>query len=176
MALCISKRRLIVQEKLSGKSLLSISSTEGISYATTKRVWQRYKARGATGLGADYANCGPKRPKYYRIYRFSIMLKRKYPKWGAPVIRDVLSKRYPEEKMPSIRTIQLWFKQLQLNKPIAKRPNTTAPIVEKVHDCWQIDAKENITLTNESDNCYLTTVDVKSGIALEVPVFPPQED
>lgn len=177
MALCISKRRQIVEEKESGKSLQEISIDLQVSYSTVKRIWQRYRKEGEKGLISKYANCGPKRPKYYRLYRFSIALKRKYPHWGAPYIQTILAKRYPKLSMPSIRTMQLWFKKHRLSRPPVKRPAATeASVVESEHDCWQIDAKENIILPDGSKNCYLTTVDVRSGIALEVPVFPPQAD
>ena len=177
MALCISKRRQIVVEKGLGKSLQQISIDLQISYSTVKRVWQRYQNEGKKGLISKYANCGPKRPKYYRVYRFSMMLKRKYPNWGAPYIQTILAKRYPKLSMPSIRTMQLWFKKHRLTQPRIEQPSTTeGSVVEAEHDCWQIDAKENIILPDGSKNCYLTTVDVQSGIALEVPVFPPQAD
>jgi len=175
MALCISKRRQIIVEKESGKSLIQISTDLHIPYSTVKRTWQRYQKEGEKGLVSKYANCGLKRPKYYRAYRFSMMLKRKYPSWGAPYIQTILSKRYPKMSMPAIRTMQLWFRKHRLTKPRIERPSTVeASAVESEHDCWQIDAKENIILVDGSKNCYLTTVDVKSGIALEVPVFPPQ--
>ena len=177
MALCISKRRQIIVEKESGKALSLISEELQISYSTVKRTWQRYQKGGADGLIYNYSNCGPKRPKYYRVCRFSLVLKRKYPNWGAPYIQTLLTKRYPKLPMPAIRTMQLWFKKHKLSKPRIERPSTTEVAqVEAVHDCWQIDAKENIILQDDSKNCYLTTVDVKSGIALEVPVFPPQAD
>ena len=177
MALCISKRRQIVSEKESGKSLQAISTDLQISYSTVKRIWRRYQQEGEAGLICKYANCGPKRPKHYRAYRFCVMLKRKYPSWGAPYIQTLLSKRYPNMSMPAIRTIQLWFKKHRLIQPRIEQPSRVeASLVEAEHDCWQIDAKENIILEDSSKNCYLTTVDVKSGIALEVPVFPPQAD
>lgn len=88
-----------------------------------------------------------------------------------------MAKRYAQMRMPSIRTMQLWFKKKHLNKPRVKGESSSpTESVSEVHDCWQIDAKENVTLQDDSGNCYLTTVDVKSGAALETPVFPPQAD
>jgi len=174
MAVCMSTRQKIVSEKQSGKSLLNISDTYGFSYSTVKRVWQSYTQSGVAGLSPKYDNCGAKRPHHYRIYRMSTMLKRKYPEWGAPYILTILSERYPEEKMPEVRTVQLWFRKHHLNKPKVVRPQSEQTPVKAVHDCWQIDAKENIFLEDGTYCCYLTTVDVKSGIALEAPIFPPQ--
>jgi len=176
MAICISKRRQIIQYKEAGKSLYSISTDLELSYSTVKRVWQAYQKSGSEGLIPNYKNCGLAQPKYYRIYRMSKMLKRKYPKWGAPYILTILSTRYPTEKMPAVRTIQNWFKEHGFSKPVFQRPVPKETLVKDVHDCWQIDAKENIILKDQTKCCYLTTVDVKSGIALEVPVFPPQKN
>ena len=110
---------------------------------------------------------------YYRAYRFSIRLKKKYPEWGAPFILTLLAERYPNESFPSPRTLQKWFKKNHLQKPpvVRPRPQAQNQKVLNVHDCWQIDAKENIHLKDGTKACYLTTVDVKSGIALGTPLF-----
>lgn len=43
--------------------------------------------------------------------------------------------------------------------------------VQKVHECWQIDAKENLCLLDNSKACYLTIVDKKSGAVLATSCF-----
>ena len=171
----IETREKIVEEKLSGKSLLSISSELSISYSTVRRIWNLYAAGGKENLRPAYDNCGLKQPKFYRIYRLSIVLKRKYSDWGAPFILTILGQRYPNETLPSNRTVQKWFRKNNLSRPRIKRDPPTILGVEHPHDCWQIDAKEIIKLGDNSQACYLTTVDVKSGAVLETPVFPPQE-
>ena len=176
MALEIQIRELIVIEKKQGKSLVAISREQNLSYRTVKRIWRSYKQEGIEGIKPKYYNCGPKKPKYYKMYRISIFLKKKYSKyadWGAPFIQTILSQRYPDEPVPSVRIIQKWFANHGLNKPRTARPVITKEEheVKAVHDCWQIDAKENIILEDEGKANYLTTVDVKSGIALEAPIF-----
>lgn len=171
MSLSIDKRRLIVSEKLLGKSLLAISSEHNISYSTVKRIWSRYRKEGTSGLSPKYENCGQTGSKYHKFYELAIQTKKAHPKWGSPYILTLLSKEYPEEKLPDVRTLQNWFSSLSLNKPKFERPQQISLEVQYVHDCWQIDAKENIKLVDDNKYCYLTTVDVKSGIALEAPVF-----
>ncbi len=68
----------------------ALSESYGLSYSTVKRVWQSYTRNGLAGLSPKYNNCGSERPHHYRIYRMSIMLKRKYPEWGAPYILTIL--------------------------------------------------------------------------------------
>ena len=170
-------RALIIEQKLKGKSLTRIAMENNFSYSTTCRIWRRFKKNGYEGLAANYDNCGPSTIKHSKkVYRLSLWLKRRYPKWGAPFILTLLQERYPNEVFPSIRTMQLWFRKVGLSLPKAYRKE---PVVEKVvavHDRWQIDAKENLKLQDGSKGCYLSVVDVKSGAALGTPVFSQRED
>lgn len=168
----ISKRRLIISEKNKGKTLTAISRESGIPYSTTKRIWQSYLKYGDKGVELKYKNCGIKRPKYYLIYRLSTWLKKRHSDWGAPVILTILRDRYPEEKLPTARTLQNWFQEKGINKTHMQREVQKVEKVLHVHDCWQIDAREKIKLGDQTKACYLTTVDVKSGAVLGAPVFP----
>lgn len=173
MALEIHIREKIIAERKLGKTLVAITEENHLSYKTVKRIWSSYKKNGIEGIKPKYSNCGPKKPKFDRIYRISIFLKKKYEEWGAPYILCVLSRRFPNEKMPGVSAMQKWFRKHGLNKPRTAQPKPTKEEeqVHKVHDCWQIDAKENILLEEEK-GCYLTTTDVKSGSALGAPFFP----
>ena len=170
-ALPIHLRQSIISQKESGKSLLQIAQSLKLSYSTVLGIWRFYETHQA--ISPNYSACGPQQYRYYRAYRFSIRLKKKYPEWGAPFILTLLAERYPNESFPSPRTLQKWFKKNHLQKPpvVRPRPQAQNQKVLNVHDCWQIDAKENIHLKDGTKACYLTTVDVKSGIALGTPLF-----
>ncbi len=168
----IEDRRQVILEKESGKSLIQISQERKMSYSTLKRIWQSYKKSGASGLELKYTHCGPKAPKYYRIYRMSTWLKRRHPNWGAPYILTLLHDKYPLAALPTARTLQKWFRAKGFNKTFTIREPSKTSVVQQVHDCWQIDAKEKLKLEDQTKACYLTTVDVKSGAVLETPVFP----
>lgn len=172
----ISIREQIVREKLSGKTLIAISEAYSISYSTVRRIWKKYEEGGFENIKPGYSNCGPKRPIYYRMYRRSIWLKRHHLTWGAPYILTLIAQKYPTEKLPSVRTVQKWFQSKHYTRPKIQREKQVIAKVEEVHDCWQIDAKENIKLLDGSKACYLTTVDVKSGAVLEAPVFSLSSD
>lgn len=167
----ISVRELIITEKLSGKTLLKISEEQSVSYTTVCRIWGRYKVGGFENIKPRYQNCGLKRPKYYRMYRRSTWLKRHHPSWGAPYILTLIAQKYPQDPLPTVRAVQKWFKSKNLSKPKLQREEQHIESIKEVHDCWQIDAKENIKLADGTRACYLTTVDVKSGAVLETPVF-----
>lgn len=164
-------REQIIREKLLGKTLLKISEEQLVSYSTVRAIWQRYEKGGFENIKPRYQNCGLKKPRYYRIYRRSIWLRRHHPTWGAPYILTLIGEKYPKDSLPSIRMVQKWFKSENLGKPKVQREKQTITKVKEVHDCWQIDAKENIKLGDGTQACYLTTVDVKSGAVLETPVF-----
>ena len=177
VALPYKDRELIVHQKLKGKSLTTIALENNFSYSTTCRIWRRFKVNGFEGLLANYINCGPRTIKRSRkIHRYSLWLKRKYPKWGAPFIMTILKERYPTEEFPSIRSMQLWFRKAGLSFPKAYRKEPKVEKVSAVHDRWQIDAKENIKLQDGSKACYLSVIDVKSGAAIGAPVFPKRKD
>jgi len=108
----VETRKLIVREKELGKSLLTISEEHGVSYSTVKRIWKHYRESGIAGIRLNYHNCGPKQPKYYRVFRLSTWLKRKHPNWGAPYILTLLEERYPSEPLPTARTLQKWFRDV----------------------------------------------------------------
>ncbi|HEY9886408.1 MAG TPA: helix-turn-helix domain-containing protein [Vampirovibrionales bacterium] len=172
MAVALHLRQKVVSLRQSGQSFVQISEALNLSYPTTRRIWQAFTKNGIEGLKPKYHNCGPQKPKYAKLQRIALMLKRNYPRWGAGYILTILEERYPNAKMPSERSLQKWFKDHKLNRPRSKKPIEKAPEVEAVHDCWQLDAKENICLQDGSKASYLTTVDVKSGIVLEAPIFP----
>lgn len=177
IATAVGLRKQIVREKQGGKSLVQLSKELELSYSTVYNIWRLYREQGEVGLVPKYSNCGPQGIKSCPIiYRVSIWLKRQHPNWGAPYIRTILEDRYPAKKIASIRTLQVWYKKAGLSEPKQRMPAVKPIAVKAVHDCWQIDAKENIDLADGSKACYLTTVDVKSGSVLATPIFFTGED
>lgn len=57
-------------------------------------------------------------------------------------------------------------------KPRQQKAEPTIGTAKAVHNIWQVDAKEQLTLLDGQVACYLTIVDEKSGAALASPVFP----
>lgn len=171
-AINLSIREQIVKQKLAGQTLKEISEQQGISYSATRKIWRLFQQKGMEGLVPQYANCGPQGPRYaYRMVRLSKWLKRHHPNWGAPVIRVILAKRYGEALVPSVRTLQVWFRAAGYSRPKSYRGEPKAIAVQQPHDCWQIDAKERLDLADGTKACYLTTGDVKSGAVLATPIF-----
>lgn len=159
-------------------SYVYISEELSIPYSTVRNLCKRFEKLGVTGLTPDYHNCGqgrePKRTDL--IYRTAVWLKSKHRKWGGEYIRLILRERYPEVKVPTARTMQNWYKALDLNPQRDKRPREESAWADEAHDVWQIDAKEQMRTRDGEPASWLSMVDEHSGAILEAPVFPPKED
>lgn len=162
----------------SDKSYVTISEELSLSYSTVRSLCNRYTKRGFAGIIPDYHNCGQGRKpsRSNVIYRAAVWLKRKHRKWGAECIRLILLERYPDLTVPTSRTLQNWYKDLDLNPHRDKRPREKPVWADEVHDVWQIDAKEQLRTRDGKPASWLSMIDEHSGAILEVPVFPPKED
>ena len=165
-------REQLIALKQAGYSLLAISQQLGLRYGTVCRLSAHFNRKG--NLAVSYGNCGPKQPTSSPlVWRAALWLKRLHPGWGAPFIRLHLLERYKQLRIPASRTMQEWFGKAALNKP---RPQLHQPHVgtsKAVHNIWQVDAKERLTLLDGSAACYLTITDEHSGAGLAALVFPP---
>lgn len=101
----------------------------------------------------------------------AIYLKHHHPTWGSPYIHAILKERYGES-IPSIRMLSHWFSKLHLQDPRESAKHQKIGSSRAVHNIWQVDAKEQITLSDGQKACYLSIVDEKSGAWLGSSVFP----
>lgn len=173
-ALPIYLRRQIVEERAKGHKLIEISDQYHLSYSTVCNIYKRYRQEGLEGLGPHYERCGSHICSDNAfIRRAAVWLRRLHPGWGAELIAVKLQDRYKEHRVPGERTLQRWFKAFGLNKVRSRFPSPLQPWARKVHDIWQIDAKEKLNLGLGGKACYLSVVDEKSGALLKAFVFPP---
>jgi hypothetical protein len=116
-----------------------------------------------SGLQTSYSNCGKSKPSQDNVvYRASLWLKHLHSEWGTPRIHAGLQSRYGS-KIPTIRTLNRWYKDAQITKPRSKINREVIGKSTAVHNIWQVDAKENLTLGDGQESRYLTIVDEKSG-------------
>lgn len=174
-AIEMGKRDQLIALKNQGYSLCAISEQLQLPYATVHNLSARLHKQGNLLVG--YRNCGPKKPSSESLLlRAALWLRRLHSGWGAPLIRLLLSRRYGNERTPSARTLQRWFRQRHLTKPLQRAAQPKIGSSKAPHNIWQVDAKENLTLKDGSRACYLTITDEHSGAGLEALVFPPPED
>ncbi len=166
-------RDQFISLKQQGHSLSQISEQLHLPKGTVNKLSSRYKREGHLEVG--YSRCGPQGVRSEPFYlRTSLWLKRLHGEWGAALIRLKLVERYGAEQVPSARTMQRWFRSNQLSKPRQAQNQPTIGQAKAVHNIWQVDAKEHLTLKDGSEACYLTITDEHSGAGLAALVFPPQ--
>lgn len=143
----------------------------GISRKTGYKIYNRYKDHGVQGLEDRartpyrHANKLP-----FQIEKSILAVKREYPHWGAPKIRDKLIKLYPQVKPPAKSTIHAVLDRHGLVKRRRRRRNkakgTELYDAKSPNGLWCADFKGEFKLGNRQ-YCYpLTITDYRSRYLL----------
>lgn len=167
----MDERLKFVGRLLQGEKMAELCREFGISRKTGHKFWGRYKRVGLHGL-TDRA----RRPKRYanqlplQIEKEILRIKRNKSSWGAPKIREILKKKYPEVKTPAKSTIHCIFDRHGLVKRQKrnrfKAQGTPLYTAENPNDLWCADYKGEFMLTNRR-YCYpLTITDYSSRYLL----------
>lgn len=166
-------REQFIALKQQGLSLNHICTQLGLHYGTACKLSSQFRRQG--DLRVHYSNCGAKKPRTAPLLvRAALWLKRLHRSWGAPFIQLQLAQRYGKEVVPAVRTLQTWFRRRGLTKPPQRLAEPCIAGAKAVHNIWQVDAKENLTLLDGTRACYLTIADEHSGAGLAALIFPPQ--
>ena len=152
-----------VARLLEGEKMSHICREFGISRKTGYKIWGRYKDIGFEGI-TDRS----RRP-YRSVNQLSeafvsaiVGIKQEYPKWGAPKIQKILSRRYPDVKMPAISTIHAVLDKKGLVRRRKKRrafksEGTPLSFTQSPNDLWCADYKGEFLLGNKR-YCYPLTI------------------
>ena len=101
----MDERLKFVARLLDGEKMAGLCREFGISRKTGYKIFNRYKDSGVEGLvdrsrrPIRHANKLP-----FQIERQILALKKEYPTWGAPKIRDKLIRGYPNVHPPASKT------------------------------------------------------------------------
>jgi len=157
-----------------GQTFEQIAQETGLSFWTVRNLVRRHGKQGGPAPAPDYTRCGA--GGHLRVgqffFRVSRWLKRLHPSWGAPFIRMKLAQRYVGASLPSSRQMQRWFRHNGLNEPRQRKGESKAERAKSTHECWQVDAKERLTLAGGQQCSYLSVVDEHSGSSLGAVLFP----
>lgn len=156
---------------LQGEKMAELCRELGISRKTGYKFWGRYKDVGLHGLTDRsrrpyrYANQLP-----LQIEKEILRIKENKPSWGAPKIREILRRKYPEVKTPAKSTIHCILARHGLVKPRKNRRYKAVgtPLIDQHHpnDLWCADYKGEFMLGNKM-YCYpLTITDFSSRYLL----------
>lgn len=167
----MNERLKFVGRLLQGEKMTELCHEFGISRKTGYKFWDRYQKVGLFGL-ADrvrkpyrYANQLP-----LQVEEEILRIKREKPSWGAPKIREILKRRYPEVHTPAKSTIHCILHRhglVKLRKRIRfKLQGTPLVSTQNPNDLWCADFKGEFTL-GDRRYCYpLTITDYSSRYLL----------
>jgi transposase len=158
----MDERLRFVARLLDGEKMAVLCEEFGISRKTGYKIYDRYKDCGVKGL-TDRS----RRP--YRqanqlpvvIEQWIVRLKKEYPTWGAPKIRERLRDRCPDVRCPAISTVHAVLDRHGLvtrRRRRRHRPEgTTLSQPVQPNDLWCADYKGEFMLADRR-YCYPLTV------------------
>jgi len=172
-AIPLIQREEIVRRHQAGEKLPAIALALGLSRWTVRQVWRRHQRLGPAGLPASRPGRARATRFSRRVKRGTVFLKRYHPRWGAGLIRVLVSLHWPQERLPTVRSLQRWFRQAGL--PGRARRAAPVPRVwsSVPHGRWQMDAKERVGLAAGQQVSWVGVTDECSGAWLGATVFPP---
>src|SRR5829696_7834524 len=118
----VDERLRFVARLLDGENMAVVCKAFGISRKTGYKIYERYQQAGASGLTDRsrrpyrHANQLP-----MAIEKSIVRLKKQYPSWGAPKLRERLRQRWPEVACPAISTVHAVLDRHGLVKRRARR-------------------------------------------------------
>ena len=105
--ICVMDERMrFIAKLLDGESMSRLCEEFGISRKTGYKIWNRYQNTGAYALvdrsrkPHRYGNQLPE-----QLERTLVKIKREKPYWGAPKIRELLIRRFPNVRPPAVSTV-----------------------------------------------------------------------
>jgi transposase len=157
-----------------GLSTDAVAQRFGLPLRTVRRLAARFRERGEEGVRPSYV-AKPVNPKAFAetVKESFVQLRREHPTWGSGYLRLRWSEAHPRERLPSDRSIREWLAEAGCTRPSRVRPPASKNRAAAVHDVWQMDAADQMTLGGGQGASWLRLVDEKSGAVLKTVVFPP---
>ena len=158
----VDERLRFVARLLDGEKMAALCKEFGISRKTGYKIFDRYEDCGVQGLTDRsrrpyrHANQLP-----LQIETWIVRLKKDYPGWGAPKIRERLRRQYPGLQCPAISTVHAVLDRHGLVTRRKRRryraAGTTLSRPTQPNDLWCADYKGEFMLANRR-YCYPLTI------------------
>lgn len=158
----VDERLRFVARLLEGEPMSTVCTEFGISRKTGYKIYDRYKECGVQGL-TDRS----RRPYRHAnqlpmpIEKTIVRLKREYPNWGAPKIRERLRRRYPDLQCPAVSTVHAVLDRYGLVTRRRRRryraEGTALSRSTQPNDLWCADYKGEFMLADRR-YCYPLTI------------------
>lgn len=165
------ERLRFVARLLDGEQMAGLCKEFGISRKTGYKIFERYQDHGALGLTdrsrRPYRHANRLPPP---IEAQIVRLKREYPSWGAPKIRERLRRKYPDLRCPAISTVHAVLDRHGLVERRVRRRYTargtalSRPL--QPNELWCADFKGEFMLTDRRYCFPLTITDFASRYLL----------
>ncbi len=165
------ERVRFVARLLDGEAMATLCQEFGISRKTGYKIFSRYKTAGLQGL-TDRSRRPYRHAKQLpaAVEEWIVRLKKEYPHWGAPKIRERLRKRCPEVTCPATSTVHAVLDRHGLvtrrrrGQPPLEGTSLSEPT--QPNDLWCADYKGEFMLADRR-YCYpLTVTDFSSRYLL----------
>lgn len=114
-AISFAKRQKIIQRRQGGQAFQQIAQDLGLSKSGVKKIWYAYRKVGAAALENQYGKA--ERPSLFDDQVRQRIEALRDNNQGADYIVSKYRNKYPDEKCPSARTLQRWWKKQGSNLP-----------------------------------------------------------
>jgi putative transposase len=147
---------------IDGEEMSDLCRDFGISRKTGYKIWNRYKSSGIDGLrDRDKRPYKPSNQLPFQVEKIIVQLKKDKMNWGAPKIRELMMRKYPDIKTPAKSTVHAVLERNGLVKRRRRRrykaEGTALSFAQSPNDLWCADYKGQFLLGNKS-YCYPLTI------------------
>lgn len=165
-------RKAILHRVQQNQDAATIARALNLCPRTVRHMIRRFRKQPDT-IAPSYRPGPGRPPESQRLRDRAVALREEHPTWGAGYIR-VCMKSADLQHVPSERTLQRWFRQERQPPSVpGRRPESEMGRAIHPHQCWQMDAVEQLRLKSRQGVCWLRLVDEHSGAFLSTTVFPP---
>lgn len=158
----VDERLKFVARRLDGERMSDLCEEFGISRKTGHKIWNRYK-----DLGIEALKNRTRRPYRYAnqipelLEKYILRVKKERPTWGAPKIRELVLRKYPEIRPPAKSTVHAILHRNGLVKHQRRTRNraqgTALSWSKNPNDLWCADYKGEFML-GDHRYCYPLTI------------------
>ncbi|MDH3750343.1 MAG: IS481 family transposase [Gammaproteobacteria bacterium] len=158
----VEERLRFIARLLDGEKMAGLCREFGISRKTGYKIYNRYKDCGIDGL-TDRSRRPYRQASQLpmQIEKLIVGLKKEYPHWGAPKIREKLKRLYPDMHCPAISTVHAVLDRHGLVKRRKRRRHkacgTALAHVTDPNELWCADYKGEFMLADRR-YCYPLTI------------------
>jgi putative transposase len=158
----MDERLRFVARRLEGEKMAPLCAEFGISRKTGYKIFARYKDCGLQGF-SDRSRRPHRQANRLppQLEAMIVHLKREYPSWGAPKIREKLRRRHDDIQTPAISTVHAVLARHGLvqhgrkRRPKAQGTRLSNPL--RPNDLWCADYKGEFMLADHR-YCYPLTI------------------